>query len=74
MPSMVCASMSRMPVTLEDSEYSPYVVTRCSISGVLSPVYCQMMLTTGMLISGKMSIGIVRIAAVPRKTMSAART
>jgi hypothetical protein len=33
-------------------------VTRCSISGVLNPVYCQMTVTTGILISGKMSVGI----------------
>jgi hypothetical protein len=66
--------MSRMPVTFDERLYSPYVVTRCSISGVLSPVYCQMILTTGMLISGKMSIGIAKIAVVPRNTMSAART
>ena len=29
------------------------MVTRCSISGVLKPVYCQMTVTTGMLIWGK---------------------
>ena len=37
-------------------------MTRCSISGVLSPVYCQMMVTTGMLISGEMSVGILTTA------------
>jgi hypothetical protein len=50
------------------------VLTRCSISGVLSPVYCQITVTTGMLISGKMSAGMVRTAIPPRKTMSAATT
>ena len=38
------------------------VVTRCSISGVLWPVYDQITVTTGILISGKMSVGLARIA------------
>jgi hypothetical protein len=33
-----------------------------------------MTVTTGMLISGKMSVGIERIAATPRNRMSAATT
>ena len=66
--------MFLMPLTFALIEYWLSVVTRCSISGVLSPVYCQITDTTGMLICGKMSVGIVRIAATPRKTMSAAST
>src|SRR5260221_13677744 len=45
-----------MPVTLVLIAYWLYVVTRCSISGVLRPVYCQMTVTTGMSISGKMHL------------------
>ena len=63
-----------MPVTLELIEYWLYVVTRCSISGVLRPVYCQITVTTGMLICGKMSVGMVRIAAMPRNRIKAATT
>jgi hypothetical protein len=50
------------------------VVTRCSISGTLRPVYCQITDTTGMLISGKMSSGITVMAETPRNTMKTART
>jgi hypothetical protein len=50
------------------------VVTRCSISGTLRPVYCQITDTTGMLISGKMSCGMTVMAEAPRNTMKAART
>ena len=74
MPLRVCASISWMPFTLEESEYSLQVVTRCSISGVLSPVYCQMMVTTGMLISGKMSVGIFTTAVAPRNRTSTEST
>ena len=31
---------------------------RCSMSLASSPVYCQMTLTTGMLMAGKMSVGV----------------
>jgi hypothetical protein len=51
-----------------------YVVTRCSISGVLRPVYCQMTVTTGISISGKMSVGIERNAVTPKNRISSANT
>ncbi len=38
MPFSVWASMLRMPVTFALMAYWLYVVTRCSISGVLRPV------------------------------------
>ncbi len=66
--------MFLMPVTLELIEYWLYVVTRCSISDVLRPVYCQITVTTGMLICGKISVGMVRIAVTPRNTIKAAST
>src|SRR4029077_4149861 len=62
MPLRVCASMFLMPLTLVLIEYWLYVVTRCSISGTLRPVYCQITDTTGMLISRKMSSGMTTMA------------
>jgi hypothetical protein len=41
---------------------------------VLRPVYCEMTVTTGMSISGKMSVGIERKAVMPRKRISKANT
>src|SRR5215470_15539406 len=73
MPFSVCASMFLMPETLVLIAYWLYVVTRCSISGVLRPVYCQMTVTTGMLISGKMSIGITATDEMPRNMINAAK-
>jgi hypothetical protein len=49
-------------------------VIRCSISGVLRPVYCHITETTGMLISGKMSVGMLTIVVMPRKSMRLAIT
>ncbi len=66
--------MFLMPLTFALIEYWLYVLTRCSISGVLSPVSCQITVTTGILISGKISVGIARIAVMPRKRMRAAST
>jgi hypothetical protein len=66
--------MFLMPLTFELIEYSAYVATRCSISSGLRPVSCQMTLTTGMLICGKMSVGVVTMALTPRNRMSAATT
>jgi hypothetical protein len=40
----------------------------------VSPVYCQMTVTTGMLILGKISFGVVRMALPPRKSIIKART
>jgi hypothetical protein len=66
--------MSLMPLTLELIEYWLYVVKRCSISVVFRPVYCQITETTGMLISGKISVGISTAAVTPRNKISAATT
>jgi hypothetical protein len=41
---------------------------------VLKPVYCQMMVTTGMSISGKMSVGVDKTAVPPRNSTNAAST
>ena len=66
--------MFLMSPTDELIEYSLYVVTRCSISAGVSPVYCQITVTTGTLIDGKMSLGVTRIALTPRNSISAAIT
>jgi hypothetical protein len=50
------------------------VVKRCSIWVVSRPVYCQITVTTGMLISGKMSVGISTAAVTPRNRINAATT
>jgi hypothetical protein len=47
---------------------------RCFISGMLRPVCCQISDTTGMLISGEMSSGMITMADTPGNTMNAART
>jgi hypothetical protein len=54
--------------------YRLYAVTRSSISSVVRPVYCQTTVTTGILISGKMSSGMTVMAETPRNTTRAART
>src|SRR5271154_6806181 len=74
MPLRVCASISLMPLTLVEIEYWLWVVTRCSISGVERPVSCQITVTTGILISGKMSVGMDTMADTPSTRMSAANT
>jgi hypothetical protein len=73
-PFRVWASISFISLTFELIAYLLQVVTRCSISGVLSPVSCQMTVTTGMLICGKMSAGIDRIAVMPKNTIKSANT
>jgi hypothetical protein len=47
---------------------------RCSISGTLKPVYCQITDTTGILISGKISSGMTMISETPTNRIKAART
>ncbi len=53
---------------------SAMVMTRFSMSSGEMPVYVQMTLTTGMLMSGKMSVDIVVIASPPRTKISKAIT
>ena len=48
---------------------------RCSISCASRPAYCQMMLTTGMLMDGKISVGVRnRMNGVSSTNTSAATT
>jgi hypothetical protein len=53
---------------------SKVVTMRFSISSGDRPLYVQTTLTTGMSMYGKMSTGIVIIAATPRMAMSIATT
>src|SRR6266704_1078073 len=52
--------MCSMLLTVVVSARSSVYTIRCSISFALKPVYCQMTLTTGMLMDGKMSVGVRR--------------
>src|SRR6267378_1239769 len=54
-----------MPFTPAEYERSRTVVMRCSISTGAMPWYCQITVTTGIGIVGKMSTGVVRIAKAP---------
>src|SRR6266581_2708511 len=56
--SLQVASMCSMLLTVVVSARSSVYTIRCSISFALKPVYCQMTLTTGMLMDGKMSVGV----------------
>ena len=48
---------------------------RCSNCCESRPAYCQMMLTTGMLIAGKISVGVrSKISGVNKTSSSAATT
>ena len=66
--------MCSMPLTVVVMARSAMVMMRFSMSSGEMPVYDQMTLTTGMLISGKMSVDIVEIASPPSRKMSIAIT
>jgi len=53
--------MCSMSFTVALRARSWLYTTRCSISVAFKPAYCQMTLMTGMLIAGKMSVGVRRI-------------
>jgi hypothetical protein len=50
------------------------LVMRLAISSADRPVYCQTTLTTGILMFGKMSVGIVRMLTAPMISRSMAKT
>src|ERR1035441_2627453 len=56
------------------STRSKTVVMRPSISSGLRPVYCQATAMTGILISGKISVGVRRITTGARIRISSATT
>src|SRR5882762_428008 len=67
--------MCSMLLTVVVSARSSVYTIRCSISFALRPVYCQMTLTTGMLMDGKISVGVrSRINGVNNNSSRAATT
>src|SRR4029077_12212985 len=73
-PASVCDSMFFTLSTAEEIVYSLKVVICLAIWSGESPVYCQTTVTTGMSISGKISVGVFLIAATPSNKMSSAIT
>src|SRR5437660_12721568 len=69
-PDTDCDSMCSMSLTVVVMARSLMVVKRFSISSGLVPLYCQMMVTTGMSMSGKMSVDMVTMETVPSKRIS----
>src|SRR5262249_816199 len=73
-PFTVVDSMRWMLSTLVVSTRSYEVVIRPSSSSVFSPLYCQATAMTGMLIAGKMSVGVRVITTGLAIRISSART
>ena len=71
---MDCDSMCSMPLTVVVMARSAMVMIRFSMSSGEMPVYDQMTLTTGILISGKMSVDIFSTASPPRTKINIAIT
>ena len=67
-------SMCSMPFTVVVRERSKRLVKRCSISPGGRPLYVQTTATTGMSISGRMSVGICSTSKTPITMMSMATT
>src|ERR1700679_3605802 len=65
MPFSDCDSTCSMLFTVVLSVRSVIVTIRPAIWSAESPVYCQTILTTGILIFGKMSVGVRRIVTGP---------
>src|SRR4051812_47513707 len=66
----MCSMLSTSAV----SDFSYAVVSRPSSSSAFSPEYCQATATTGMLMLGKMSVGVREIITGLRMKMSSAST
>ena len=73
-PNSDWLSMCSMSLTEVVSTRSLMRMMRCSISSAGMPVYCQTTLTTGMLISGKMSVDMRLMATRLTATISSAIT
>lgn len=67
-------SVCSTPFTVDTSTRSKLPTTRVSISSGEIPVYVQMTATTGISISGKISVGIRWMVTVPMMAMSSAIT
>src|ERR1700737_3720790 len=73
-PASDCDSMCSMSSTSVVSERSYGVVIRCAMSWAEKPLYDQTTLTTGMLMFGKISVGVRMIARGPRGKKTTATT
>ena len=73
-PLSDCDSMCSMALTVVVMARSEMVTTRPSISFADSPLYSQMTETTGMLMLGKMSVGVRAIVSAPRMPIRSAST
>ena len=69
-----CVSVCSTSLTVVVSERSKPVTMRLFMSSAGRPVYCQTTDTTGMLILGKMSVGVRRTASGPRISNNSAKT
>src|SRR3954453_3725476 len=67
-------SMCSMSLTLVVIERSNGATIRAAISSADSPAYVHTAVTTGMLMSGKMSVGVRRIGSGPTNRIRIART
>src|SRR5271154_6070262 len=73
-PASDSDSMCSMSSTSVVSDRSYGVVIRCAMSWAEKPLYDQTTLTTGMLMFGKISVGVRMIASGPRMNKSTATT
>ena len=74
MPAYELASMCSMSLTVVVSERWYIVAIRPAICSGGMPVYCQATAITGILISGKISVGVLSAASGPRMSSSSAST
>ena len=74
MPFSDCDSMCSMLLTVVVSDRSESTTIRLAICSGERPVYCQTIATTGMLMFGKMSVGVVSATSGPRISRTSART
>src|SRR5580658_7701767 len=75
MPLSDCDSMCSMSLTVVVIPRSLLITMREAISGADMPVYCQTTLTTGILMSGKISVGVRKMTTgLTSKIISATTT
>src|SRR5215831_13025181 len=73
-PRSVCDSMCSMSLTVVVRPRSKPETMRFAISSADMPLYCQTAVTTGMLMLGKMSVGVRMMASGPTKRIAIAIT
>ena len=73
-PFNVCDSICSISFTIVVMPRSLLAVMRLDISCAERPEYCHTVLTTGILIFGKMSVGVLIAAVTPKMTISIAMT